>query len=232
MPVRLPRRRPPLAIRWLAPTAAIALAAACPVSAQAASPDTTVNGPWVTTSTTPTYSLASTEPGSTFECSVNYGAWKLCASPTTVTAAVGGNSVRARAINAAGEVDATPAIKYTMVDRTPPSASVDGLTDGASLSAATALTVTGTDSYAMGKIEIWVDSVSRGIKDFSTNPKSGSLAVTIDPTRLTGVQHTLKLRVADRAGNTLEKVLGFTTPPKQVFGPASFWNTPLSATAE
>jgi hypothetical protein len=53
--------------------------------------------------------FAASEPA-TFQCSLDSGAWVACSSPQTYTAlAKGWHTVRARAIDPAGNVDATPA---------------------------------------------------------------------------------------------------------------------------
>jgi glucose/arabinose dehydrogenase/Ca2+-binding RTX toxin-like protein len=90
-------------------------------------PDTTppqttiVSGPASpTTETSATFSLASSEPGSTFECSLDQGPFAACVSPRTYTGlAVGGHELRARATDAAGNVDPTPAV-YTWTIEPPP----------------------------------------------------------------------------------------------------------------
>src|ERR687889_513616 len=89
------------------PPAGLALA---PASAFAVAPDTTIGGPWVTKTTSLTYTFGSPTPGATFQCNLNSGTWRACASPTTVTGVVGQNAFRVRAV-LGGEADATPAVK-------------------------------------------------------------------------------------------------------------------------
>jgi subtilisin family serine protease len=73
-------------------------------------------------STTATFSFLSDEPGSTFGCSLNGAAFSACPSPRTLVGlAVGTHNFRVRAIDPAGNVDATPASYGFTVE--PPKAS-------------------------------------------------------------------------------------------------------------
>jgi hypothetical protein len=56
-----------------------------------------------------TFEFSSSEPGSTFECSLNGAPFTSCTSPLTVKGKKGKNSFAVRAKDAAGNVDATPA---------------------------------------------------------------------------------------------------------------------------
>jgi hypothetical protein len=62
---------------------------------------------------TPTFTFASTEPGSRFECSLDGGPFMACSSPHTTGRLAGGrHTLAVRAIDAAGNVDPTPTV-YT-----------------------------------------------------------------------------------------------------------------------
>jgi DNA-directed RNA polymerase specialized sigma24 family protein len=79
---------------------------------------TIVAGPKGSTSSTrATFRFSSSEPGSSFECRLDAGAWKSCGSPKTFSGlAHGSHTFRVRAIDAAGNRDASPAIrKWTIV---------------------------------------------------------------------------------------------------------------------
>jgi hypothetical protein len=60
----------------------------------------------------------SSEAGATFQCQLDGGAWKACTSPYKVKVKVGKHTVLVRAIDKAGNVDATPAkAKFTRVEK-------------------------------------------------------------------------------------------------------------------
>lgn len=80
-------------------------------------PETSITSgpPPVTTTTSATFVFTGTDNltgagALTFECKLDAGAWSICASPRTYAAlSVGTHLLRVRAIDAAGNVDATPA---------------------------------------------------------------------------------------------------------------------------
>ncbi|QJR10957.1 hypothetical protein DSM104443_02027 [Usitatibacter rugosus] len=77
-------------------------------------PNTTINsGPSGTvTSTTATFTFSSSQTPSNFECQLDSAAYAPCTSPKTYTGvAVGNRTFRVRAIDAAGNVDASPATR-------------------------------------------------------------------------------------------------------------------------
>ena len=79
---------------------------------EATRPETTiVAGPQESTSdTTATVSFASTEPGSTFECSLDGGAYAACTSPHELSGlSVGTHELRVVATDGDGDADLTPA---------------------------------------------------------------------------------------------------------------------------
>jgi len=56
-----------------------------------------------------TFGFASTEAGSTFQCKIDKKPWRSCTSPKRYKVAVGWHKFKVRAIDRAGNVDATPA---------------------------------------------------------------------------------------------------------------------------
>jgi hypothetical protein len=92
-------------------------------------PNTTISPtpPALTSDTTPTFSFSSSEPtGATFQCRVYQGAappsFTACTSPFTPAAPLGQGSwtFEVRALDTAGNVDATPATHVFTVDTTSP----------------------------------------------------------------------------------------------------------------
>lgn len=84
-------------------------------------PDTTITGgPSGTTGdATPTFEFSS-EPGATFECRVDTGAFSSCSSPLTVAALTdGAHTFEVRATDAATNTDPTPASRTFTVDTSP-----------------------------------------------------------------------------------------------------------------
>ena len=66
--------------------------------------------PATSTETSASFSFASSEAGSSFECSLDGGAWVPCSSPLTYDSlAVGTHTFEVRAADGAGDVDPTPA---------------------------------------------------------------------------------------------------------------------------
>jgi hypothetical protein len=88
--------------------------------ADAFPPETTIvsGPPDVARESRPTFELAASEAGSSFECSVDGGPFLSCESPfTTDPLDHGPHSVRARAIDEDGNADPTPAVRSFAVDR-------------------------------------------------------------------------------------------------------------------
>ena len=94
------------------------------------SPDTTItSGPTGTINdATPTFGFGSPDAGATLECRVDSEAFGPCASPyTTAALANGSHTFQARATDAAGNTDPTPASRTFTVnlDTTPPETQID-----------------------------------------------------------------------------------------------------------
>ena len=67
---------------------------------------------------TPTFRFRSDEPGSRFQCKVDRGGFRRCQSPfTTRRLSFGRHTLRVRAIDAAGNVDRTPALDRFTIKR-------------------------------------------------------------------------------------------------------------------
>jgi len=90
-------------------------------------PDTSISsGPAdPTNSTSASFVFTSSEAGSTFQCSLDGGAFANCTSPANFAVLAEGNrSFNVQATDAAGNTDATPAVYNWAIDLTPPVVSV------------------------------------------------------------------------------------------------------------
>ena len=91
------------------------------VTVDTQAPNTTItSGPsGSTTNRTPTFTFTSSEPqGATFQCRLDSAAFSSCTTPITYpTLSFGGHTFRVRAIDAAGNVDSTPAVRTFTVSR-------------------------------------------------------------------------------------------------------------------
>jgi Tol biopolymer transport system component len=90
-----------------------------PMTTLTAGPD----GP--TTNASPDFTFAASELGSTLQCRVDTGAYIACASPyRPLPLADGEHTFAVRAIDPAGNVDATPVSRTFVVDTTPPALAI------------------------------------------------------------------------------------------------------------
>ena len=91
-------------------------------------PQTTITGgPTATNDPTPTFTFSSSEPGSTFECKLDSGAYSACGSPkTTAQLTDGRHTFYVRATDSAENVDPTPALRTFTVDTVPPQTTITG----------------------------------------------------------------------------------------------------------
>jgi PASTA domain len=86
-------------------------------------PQTTINSapPTVTSSSDATFAFSADEPGSTFECALDSGAYAACTTPTSYTGLpAGAHSFSVRATDAAANTDPTPATHAWTIDTTVP----------------------------------------------------------------------------------------------------------------
>ena len=157
-------------------------------------PQTTISsGPNpVTTSRSATLTFSSDEGGSTFECSLDGGAWAACTSPRQYTSLdLGAHNVRVRAKDPAGNVDATPARYDWLVepDTTAPETTIT--------SAPAATTSSTTASFAFTADEAgstFECSLDNGAWAACTSPRAySSLALG---------SHEFRVRATDGSGNT------------------------------
>jgi hypothetical protein len=135
------------------------------------------------------FSFAS-EPGATFQCSLDGATFAACSSPATMTdLGEGAHTFVVRAVDAVGNVDPTPVARTWNVDATPPDTTIDsGPADGATTAETTA--TYGFSSEASATYECSLDGAA--------------FAACTSPRVLTGLDlgaHTFAVRASDQYGN-------------------------------
>ena len=87
--------------------------------ADTTAPDSTITaGPKAKTkSKTASFTFTSTEPGSSFQCSLDDGSFGACTSPEDVKVGKGKHTFEVRATDAAGNTDPTPATQSWTVKK-------------------------------------------------------------------------------------------------------------------
>ena len=143
-----------------------------------------------TSSTTADFSFASTEAGSTFRCSLDDGAYAVCAGPRAFTGlADGWHTVDVKATDAAGNTDPTPARYTWMVDTTPPDATFTGRPANPTNSTSAVFSFSSTEAGST----------------FQCSLDNGPYAVCTGPRSYAGLaegSHTFAIKTTDAAGNT------------------------------
>ena len=183
-------------------------------------PDTTIeSGPAGTVSSNRAdFELGSAEAGSTFECKLDDGAWESCGSPRTLTGLANGeHTFRARATDAAGNTDPSPASRTWVVDAEPPDTSITAGPSG------TVRTTSATFTFA----------ASEPGASFECRLDDGDWAPCGSPRTLTRplatAAHGFHVRALDQLGNAdaseasrtwvVERTPQKPTPPPVVDGP-------------
>ncbi|HTU67879.1 MAG TPA: hypothetical protein VMF52_18165 [Steroidobacteraceae bacterium] len=140
-------------------------------------PDTTLGGaPAATTkSRSASFTLGTTEAGSTFEVSIDGGAWAAATSPHSLAnLADGPHTFAVRSIDAANNIDASPATAAWTVDGTPPVVAISfpgtvAYTDASNITlrgtaqdagTITALTVNGAAATSTDAFRHWTANVA------------------------------------------------------------------------
>ncbi|WP_114423005.1 choice-of-anchor J domain-containing protein [Nocardioides houyundeii] len=163
----------------------------------ATAPETTIEtGPTGDTQdTTPTFAFSSSEPDSTFECSLDAATFGPCTGPgathTTDTLTDGPHTFAVRATDAAGNLDPSPATSSFTVDATAPETTIE--------TGPTGDTQDTTPTFAFSSSE--PDSTFECSLDAATfGPCTGPGATHTTDT-LTDGPHTFAVRATDAAGN-------------------------------
>jgi hypothetical protein len=170
-----------------------------------AAPDTTItagpSGP--TADSTPTFTFDSSEPSSTFQCSLDGGAFAACGSPFTTTAlADGAHTVAVKAIDSALNEDPSPATRTFSVDATAPDTTVSGRSKVKTRKKRARVTWT-------------FGSTEPGTFQCSLDGASFSACTTPYTTKLRRGRHTLSVRSIDALGNVDPAPATFTTKVKR-----------------
>lgn len=165
-----------------------------PSDADTMPPDTRIDsGPsGTTTSTSASFTFSATE-SARFECSLDGAAYTACTSPKSYSALTpASHTFRVRAIDTAGNVDATPAERSWTVmepaDTTPPETTI------VAGPAATTTATEATFSFTADETSTFACSLDGAAYTACTSPKT-----------YTGVAvgtHTFRVRATDTAGNT------------------------------
>lgn len=154
-------------------------------------PDTTIlTGPSGTISTSSaTFTFSSAELGARFECRLDAGDWVECESPYTLADLTDGNhTFEVRALDAAGNADATPDARAFTVDGTGPQTTIDSGPSGTVSSDSAEFTFSSDDSAAT----------------FECRIDSGTFSLCTSPQPYSGLsqgQHTFRVRAIDGSGN-------------------------------
>ena len=153
-------------------------------------PDTTIpTGPaGLVTSSTSTFTLGVSEPGASLACSFDDGPWAPCTSPVVRLDADGPHTFRARATDAAGNVDPVPASRTYAVDTIAPIATVlDGPVGAVASTTAT---------FAISTDEPGATTACR-LDAGAWAPCAGAATYAL----LADGAHTFAVRATDAAGN-------------------------------
>ncbi len=175
--------------------------AALAATADTTPPQTTITkGPAArTTASTATFTFASSEANSSFECRRDREPWARCTSPRTYSGfGAGSHLVRVRAIDASKNVDATPASRrWTVEATTPPTTPPDTTSPQTTISGgpeskttSTSASFTFSSSETGSSFECRLDS---GAWSACTSPKSYSALSTGG--------HQFSVRAIDKAKN-------------------------------
>jgi Big-like domain-containing protein/cellulase (glycosyl hydrolase family 5) len=152
-------------------------------------PETTLTPPSSPTTDSPTFSFASSESGSTFQCALDGAAPAACTSPLGFTGlAAGSHTFSVAASDALGNVDTTPAtFTWTAVDTTPPDTTLTGGPSGTVATTSASFAFTASEP---GTFECSLDAAA--------------WAVCSSPATYDGLAdgtHTFAVRGRDAAGN-------------------------------
>jgi hypothetical protein len=155
-----------------------------------------------TTSTSASFAFTSTEAGSSFECKLDSGSYTACTSPKAYSGvSVGSHQFSVRAKDAAGNVDATPAIQSWTVETiavppneetsSPPSECTSTVTSTSAAQSAVSSAAAGSTicltNGSYGKVTLNASKAAPGVTLRAQNPGGA----TIESASLSGSHLTL-----------------------------------------
>jgi parallel beta-helix repeat protein len=154
-------------------------------------PETTIgNAPaTATASTSASFTFTGSEPGSTFECSLDNAAFTACTSPRSYSnlSANTSHQFRVRARDALGNVDGTPAVHTWTIDTTAPQTTIN---TGPPTTTGPDATLTFSSNESTATFECSLDNAAYAA---CTSPKQYA--------GLAGGSHQVRIRARDAAGN-------------------------------
>ena len=165
-------------------------------------PETTiVSGPsGVITDDTPTFTFSSSKPDSSFECSVDGGAFGLCSGPgatthTTSPLADGAHTFAVRATDSSANTDPTPASRSFTVDTTAPATSI---TDKPARKLKTKKKKVKVEVAFSGEAG---SSFECRLDNAPFKPCASPFSTKVKAKGGKGKKHTISIRATDAAGN-------------------------------
>jgi hypothetical protein len=161
-------------------------------------PDTTIvsGPPALSNSASPNFTFSSTESGMTYECSLDSGAFAACPNPDTLAVGAGPHTLDVRAVDAAGNRDATPAHYTWTVDLTAPGAPT------IAVPAQNATVATGTPTLSGTAEAGSTVTVKEGATVIGTAVADATGAWTLVPTAaLVDGTHHVSATATDASGN-------------------------------
>ncbi|MBL8204113.1 MAG: hypothetical protein JNM09_07780 [Blastocatellia bacterium] len=143
------------------------------------------------------FSFTGSDPGgsgvASFQCQMDGGGFSSCTSPQTyVGLADGSHTFQVRAIDAAGNVDPTPASFTWTIDATGPDTTITANPTNPSASTNASFSFTGNDGSGTG------------VASFQCQLDGGGFSTCTSPQNYTGLadgSHTFQVRAVDTAGN-------------------------------
>ena len=139
----------------------------------------------LTNQTSASFTFSATETA-IFECRMDNGGYSACTSPKSYTLAAGSHTFQVRAIDLAGNIDATPATYAWMIDTTAPDTSI--LSQPANPTSETSASFT----FSATETTIFECQMDSGGYSACSSPKSYTL---------TAGSHAFQVRAIDLAGN-------------------------------